>query len=200
MAFHGLGSAWPQALMPRQRACLPVGEDCADCNTLKSGQSAKDLLPQLSSHALPRDRRVRPAACELLPAPTMLVLSTERRMLLAEKLSDAANLAAGAMIFGQFLGERIFSPTLTAFGFAIWLVMIGCAVALTPRRDSYWASTFCSEAWRYSRSRSPRSIGSAGASNGAHASSTTSWLPIWAVTSYGPRCVPTLGGMGYFAP
>jgi hypothetical protein len=66
----------------------------------------------------------------------MLVLTRGRRALLSEKLSDAANLAAGAMIFGQFLGEIAFSPVLAIFGFGIWLVMIGCAVVLLPGSEA----------------------------------------------------------------
>lgn len=59
----------------------------------------------------------------------MLRLNERQRTLLAEKAFDSANLALGALVFGQFLGERI-SPLLAAFGLLVWVVFIAGAVWL----------------------------------------------------------------------
>ena len=39
----------------------------------------------------------------------MVRFTQEQRQMLIDKLSDAANLALGALVFGQFLGDRPFS-------------------------------------------------------------------------------------------
>jgi hypothetical protein len=41
---------------------------------------------------------------------TMVGLNREQRRTLADKLPDMANVAVGALVFGQFLGDRPFSP------------------------------------------------------------------------------------------
>jgi hypothetical protein len=61
---------------------------------------------------------------------TMLNLTPDRRAMLADKLPDVASLAAGALFFGQFLGDRPFSWPLAEFGITSWLVLIGCAYVL----------------------------------------------------------------------
>lgn len=60
----------------------------------------------------------------------MLPFNEAQRALLADKLSDVANLAAGALIFGQALSGRPFSATLAFTGIVIWLIVSWCAVAL----------------------------------------------------------------------
>ena len=45
----------------------------------------------------------------------MLRLTREQRKILADKLPDLANLAAGALVFGQFL----------ASDFSIWVGLVG---------------------------------------------------------------------------
>jgi len=50
--------------------------------------------------------------------------------MLMDKLPDAANLALGGMVFGQFLGDRPFSPSLAAIGVAAWLALLGWAFRL----------------------------------------------------------------------
>ena len=40
----------------------------------------------------------------------MLVLKPEHRAMFADKLPDTANLALGALVFGQFLAEGAFRP------------------------------------------------------------------------------------------
>lgn len=46
--------------------------------------------------------------------------------MLADKLPDTANLALGALTFGQFLGST-FSPVVLALGFALWVSFMGFA-------------------------------------------------------------------------
>jgi len=60
----------------------------------------------------------------------MLTFKRTQLTLLADKLSDVANLAAGALIFGQFLGEQPFSPLLALLGVGIWVIITACAAAL----------------------------------------------------------------------
>lgn len=64
----------------------------------------------------------------------MVRLTSRQRALLADKLPDAANIAAGALVFGQFLSDRTFSLPLAAFGTTLWIVLICCAVVLA-RKD-----------------------------------------------------------------
>ena len=65
----------------------------------------------------------------------MLSFSKTQFALLADKLSDVANLAAGALVFGQFLSEHLFSLPLALFGLGIWVIVTGCAVALAGWSD-----------------------------------------------------------------
>ena len=66
----------------------------------------------------------------------MLVLSSEQRALLAETLRDIANIAAGAMVFGQFLADHAFSPWLAVGGVAIWIVFVANAIAFARDKKS----------------------------------------------------------------
>jgi hypothetical protein len=50
----------------------------------------------------------------------MLRLNSGQRDLAAEKVADAANVALGAMVFGQVLSGAPFSITLASVGVAIW--------------------------------------------------------------------------------
>ncbi len=52
-------------------------------------------------------------------------------MFLVETLRDAANIAAGALMFGQFLGDSAFSTALAVVGLAVWSCLIGFALLLT---------------------------------------------------------------------
>ena len=60
----------------------------------------------------------------------MLLLNNAQRALLADKVPDFANLAAGALFFGQFLGDRPFSLNLALYGLRSWAVLLASAVAL----------------------------------------------------------------------
>ncbi len=63
----------------------------------------------------------------------MVGLTPEQRQMLIDKLPDAANLALGALVFGQFLGDEPFSLVKAAGGLAGWFVLLGCAFALGGR-------------------------------------------------------------------
>ena len=108
---------------------------------------------------------------------TMLRLSTEQRRLLADKLGDAANIAAGAMIFGQFLGDRRISLAAAALGFAIWLGLTAWALSLERGSDPWKPTSSCSEA----SSSLPRSS----------ASSTSSVVDATAPRATSERSEPT---------
>ena len=60
----------------------------------------------------------------------MLRLRRAQRTLLAETVRDIANIAAGAMVFGQFIGSQSFSLQIAAFGMATWMALVGIAIVL----------------------------------------------------------------------
>jgi hypothetical protein len=64
----------------------------------------------------------------------MLRLNRAQRRVLVDKLPDAANVAAGAMFFGQFLNDRPFSLLLGLAGVGLWVVVIGWTITLA-RKD-----------------------------------------------------------------
>lgn len=66
----------------------------------------------------------------------MVRLRQRKRALVAETLRDIANIAAGAMVFGQFLADAMFSASVAFGGMALWFVFVGCAILLaTEGRD-----------------------------------------------------------------
>lgn len=66
----------------------------------------------------------------------MVELSTAQRAVLVDKLPDAANLAVGALFFGQFLSERAFSPYVALSGLTLWILLVGFAVRLAAGTES----------------------------------------------------------------
>jgi hypothetical protein len=60
----------------------------------------------------------------------MLRLRREQRTLPAETLRDIANVAAGAMIFGQFLSDATYSTSVAFGGIVLWVVFVVCAILL----------------------------------------------------------------------
>ena len=64
----------------------------------------------------------------------MVELTSEQRQMFTDKLPDAANLALGALVFGQFLGDRPFSPGVAVLGTAAWVVLVGSAFTLGRKR------------------------------------------------------------------
>ena len=65
---------------------------------------------------------------------TMVALTREQRVLLADTVRDIANVAAGAMVFGHFVGDRTFSWPTAVGGIAVWTVLVSWALALRRRR------------------------------------------------------------------
>ena len=67
------------------------------------------------------------AARHALPVEaTMLRLKRTQREMLADKLPDTANLALGALGFGQFLAAS-FSIALLLLGMALWTLLMAAA-------------------------------------------------------------------------
>ena len=64
----------------------------------------------------------------------MLALTHEQRVLLAETVRDIANVAAGAMVFGHFVGDRVFSWWTAVGGIILWMVFVSWAMALRRGR------------------------------------------------------------------
>ena len=60
----------------------------------------------------------------------MLRLTDAQRAVLIQAIPAVANLAVGAMVFGQFLRQQPFSPWLTVWGLGFWLVFVGIAVVI----------------------------------------------------------------------
>ena len=66
----------------------------------------------------------------------MLEFTGAQRAFLAETLRDAANVAAGAMVFGQFLSERPFSFVLGGLGVSVWGLLVVVATVFFGRNQS----------------------------------------------------------------
>ena len=62
---------------------------------------------------------------------TMLRLKARQPAILAETLRELANLAAGALVLGQFVGPQPLSVRAVLGGVAIWLALVVWAVLLT---------------------------------------------------------------------
>jgi hypothetical protein len=60
----------------------------------------------------------------------MLRLNKTQRGILIDKVPALANVAAGAMLFGQFLSQRSFSLFVAVGGIVLWFFLTGCAMAL----------------------------------------------------------------------
>jgi hypothetical protein len=50
-------------------------------------------------------------------------------------LRDIANVAAGAMLFGQFITKRPFSLSLAILGFGLWACLVVLAIAVAGRKQ-----------------------------------------------------------------
>jgi hypothetical protein len=64
----------------------------------------------------------------------MVRLNRAQRRVLVDKVPDAANVAAGAMLFGQFLSDRPFSVLSGVSGLSLWILMMAWTIALA-RKD-----------------------------------------------------------------
>lgn len=60
----------------------------------------------------------------------MLRLTEGQRELAADKLADAANVAVGALVFGQMFNELPLSFWKAAGGVAIWLTLLAYSLKL----------------------------------------------------------------------
>ena len=64
----------------------------------------------------------------------MLVFTRAQRALVGEQLADAANLAVGALVFGQALTDR-FSVLLAVIGLGLWACLLICGAMLVRGAD-----------------------------------------------------------------
>jgi hypothetical protein len=60
----------------------------------------------------------------------MLLLKPRQRAIMVEKLPDFANIGAGVLVFGEFVGEGRLSIFSALAGAGLWLVLFGWAVLL----------------------------------------------------------------------
>jgi len=60
----------------------------------------------------------------------MLELKRDQRAMLVDKLPDIANIAAGGMVFGQFLAANPLSVVAMLCGAGIWAFLLWCSFAL----------------------------------------------------------------------
>ena len=67
--------------------------------------------------------------------PTLLRLRPRRREVLVETLRELANLTAGALVLAQFIGQQTLSLGLAVAGIALWLALVGMAVALAEESN-----------------------------------------------------------------
>lgn len=65
----------------------------------------------------------------------MLLLNRAQRAVLVDKVPDVANLAIGALSFGQFLGERPFSFMRALCGVGMWMILMAWAIVLADERN-----------------------------------------------------------------
>ena len=66
----------------------------------------------------------------------MLRFSEQQRAVLADKIGDAANLAAGALVFSQFLNGQEFSLAALGLGGGLWLLLVAFSVKVAGRNRS----------------------------------------------------------------
>jgi hypothetical protein len=65
---------------------------------------------------------------------TMLRLDRAQRKALGDTLRQLANLVAGALVLGPFVGQRPASVTIAAAGIAIWIVFVVFGLWLAGER------------------------------------------------------------------
>jgi hypothetical protein len=64
----------------------------------------------------------------------MLESSPEQRHVLVDKVPDVANIAVGALVFGQVLGEQRFSFVVAVLGASTWAGLLAWSLFLARRR------------------------------------------------------------------
>ncbi len=65
----------------------------------------------------------------------MVKFSKEDRHVVAAGVREIANLAAAAMVFGQFVADRPFSPMIALGGIVVWFGFMFFAIVLRTRKD-----------------------------------------------------------------
>jgi predicted acyltransferase len=60
----------------------------------------------------------------------MVHLTGRQREVLLSALPNTANVAAGGLVFGQFVSGRPFSLVAVGVGIAIWLVFLGVSLTI----------------------------------------------------------------------
>ena len=60
----------------------------------------------------------------------MVRFSARQLVALGQTLRELANLAAAALVFGQFVGEGVLSLSLLAAGTAFWLIVVWLGLLL----------------------------------------------------------------------
>jgi hypothetical protein len=60
-------------------------------------------------------------------------LNRQQRRVFIEKVPDVANVAVGALFFGQFLGDRPFSFLAALSGIVVWFLLMMWAVLLAAK-------------------------------------------------------------------
>lgn len=65
----------------------------------------------------------------------MVRLTSAQRRLLVANIPPLANLAAGSLLFGQFLSDRPYSVTIAWIGISTWVVLFGAALYLAAGSD-----------------------------------------------------------------
>lgn len=65
---------------------------------------------------------------------TMLRWNDQQRAVLIDKLADVANVAAGGLLFGQFLSNRFFSIIAASCGVAVWVLLMSGSMYLARRK------------------------------------------------------------------
>ena len=73
--------------------------------------------------------------CNKVRSMTMLRLKQAQLKVLVDTLRDAANVAVGALVFGQALSERGYSPTLALIGICSWALLLAFAIVLASLED-----------------------------------------------------------------
>ena len=58
----------------------------------------------------------------------MVRLRPGQRRLVVANVPALGNVAAGSLLFGQFLSDRPYSPALAVIGLATWAVLFGIAL------------------------------------------------------------------------
>ena len=65
----------------------------------------------------------------------MLRFTQARRTVLVQAFPALAHVAAGGLVFGQFVRERPFSARLALVGFVLWIALVGLALVVAKGDD-----------------------------------------------------------------